>query len=137
MLKESVPANYVMVDGLGVGDVKEVVFARQADALSRRDIRYDYGDRFPNRQGQKFSGYNFRGFIYLKESQDLLKQTRFLIRKVVEEATGKMHPINVDYVKESLKGKGRQIPVSKNSPPADGLAGYNRGVGMANSLWEW
>ena len=44
-----------------------------------------------------------RGFIYLKESHDLLKQTRFLIRKVVEEATGKMHPINADYVKESLK----------------------------------
>ena len=36
MLKESVPSNYVMVDGLGVGDVKEVVL-RDRQMLSKTE----------------------------------------------------------------------------------------------------
>ena len=103
MLKESVPANYVMVDGLGVGDVKEVVL-RDRQMLSQDGI-FVMITVIDSQTGKVKNSPDIisRGFIYLKESQDLLKQTRFLIRKVVEEATGKMHPINVDYVKESLK----------------------------------
>ena len=103
MLKESVPSNYVMVDGLGVGDVKEIVL-RDRQMLSQDGI-FVMITVIDSQNGKVKNSPDIisRGFIYLKESQDLLKQTRFLIRKVVEEATGKMHPINVDYVKESLK----------------------------------
>jgi len=103
MLKESVPSNYVMVDGLGVGDVKEVVL-RDRQMLSQDGI-FVMITVIDSQTGKVKNSPDIisRGFIYLKESQDLLKQTRFLIRKVVEEATGKMHPINVDYVKENLR----------------------------------
>ena len=46
-----------------------------------------------------------RGFIYLKESQDLLNQTRLLVKKTVEDSTGNMHPINFDYVKDNIRDK--------------------------------
>ena len=103
MLKESVPANYVMVDGLGVGDIKEVVL-RDRQMLSQDGI-FVMITVIDSQTGKVKNSPDIisRGFVYLKESQELLKQTRFLIRKVVEEATGKMHPINVDYVKENLK----------------------------------
>jgi len=103
MLKESVPSNYVMVDGLGVGDIKEVVL-RDRKMLSQDGI-FVMITVIDSQTGKVKNSPDIisRGFIYLKESQDLLKQTRFLIRKVVEEATGKMHPINVDYVKENLR----------------------------------
>ena len=103
MLKESVPSNYVMVDGLGVGDIKEVVL-RDRQMLSQDGI-FVMITVIDSQTGKVKNSPDIisRGFIYLKESQDLLKQTRFLIRKVVEEATGKMHPINVDYVKENLR----------------------------------
>ncbi len=105
MLKESVPANYVMVDGLGVGDVKEVVL-RDRQMLSQDGI-FVMITVIDSQTGKVKNSPDIisRGFIYLKESQDLLKQTRMLIRKTVEEATGKMHPINVDFVKENLREK--------------------------------
>ena len=113
MLKESVPANYVMVDGLGVGDVKEVVL-RDRQMLSQDGI-FVMITVIDTQTGKVKNSPDIisRGFIYLKESQDLLKQTRMLIRKVVEEAVGKMHPINVDYVKENLREKSRQVLIPK------------------------
>lgn len=103
LLKESVQASYVMVDGLGVGDVKEVVL-RDRQMLSQDGI-FVMITVIDSQTGKVKNSPDIisRGFIYLKESQELLKQTRFLIRKVVEEITGKMHPINVDYVKEILR----------------------------------
>jgi ribonuclease J len=43
-----------------------------------------------------------RGFVYLRESQDLLAQTRIIVKKTVEESTEGMHPINFDFVKNSV-----------------------------------
>ncbi|PJE73587.1 MAG: ribonuclease J [Candidatus Terrybacteria bacterium CG10_big_fil_rev_8_21_14_0_10_41_10] len=104
-LKESVPANYVMVDGLGVGDVKEVVL-RDRQMLSQDGI-FVMITVIDSQTGQVRNSPDIisRGFVYLKESQELLRSTRQLIRKTVEEATGKMHPINMDFVKEMLREK--------------------------------
>src|SRR3989344_3553038 len=44
-----------------------------------------------------------RGFVYLKESQDLLRQTRMMAKHKIEEVTNRMHPINFDYVKNLLR----------------------------------
>ena len=44
-----------------------------------------------------------RGFIYLKESHELLSQTRHLIRHVVEESTKNMHPVNFAHVRDNVR----------------------------------
>lgn len=102
-LKESAPANYVMVDGLGVNDVKEVVL-RDRQMLAQDGI-FVIITVIDSQTGKVKNSPDIisRGFIYLRESQELLKQTRQLIKKTVEDATGKMHPINVTYVKDLLK----------------------------------
>lgn len=102
-LKESAPSNYVMVDGLGVNDVKEVVL-RDRQMLAQDGI-FVIITVIDSQTGKVKNSPDIisRGFIYLRESQELLKQTRQLIKKTVEDATGKMHPINVTYVKDLLK----------------------------------
>lgn len=104
-LKETAPANYVMVDGLGVGDVKEIVL-RDRQMLAQDGI-FVVITVIDSQTGKVKNSPDIisRGFIYLRESQDLLHQTRQLIRRTVEEATGKMHPINMAYVKELLVEK--------------------------------
>lgn len=103
LLKESVPANLVMVDGLGVGDVQEVVM-RDRQALAQDGI-FVVITVIDSQTGKVRNSPDIisRGFIYLRESQELLRHVRHLIRKTVEEATGKMHPINMDYVKNLLR----------------------------------
>jgi ribonuclease J len=43
-----------------------------------------------------------RGFIYLKENQELLHQVRLIIKKTVEDETNGMNPINFDGIKTAL-----------------------------------
>ena len=43
-----------------------------------------------------------RGFVYLRESQNLLSETRLLIKKTVEDAAVDMNPINFKNVKAEL-----------------------------------
>ena len=95
----------MLVDGLGVGDVKEVVL-RDRQMLAQDGI-FVIITAIDSQTGKVKNSPDIisRGFIYLRESQELLRQTRYLIRKTVEEATGKMHPINTTYVKELLRDR--------------------------------
>ena len=43
-----------------------------------------------------------RGFVYLRESQELLGQTRLIIKKTIEDSTHGMNPINFDFVKAQV-----------------------------------
>lgn len=103
--EERLPANYVMVDGLGVGDVQEVVL---------RDRQMMAGDGIfviiavIDAQSGKVKGSPdiiSRGFVYLRESKELLHDTRRRVIKTVEDITSEMHPINFQYIKESLRDK--------------------------------
>ena len=112
-LKETAPSNYVMVDGLGVGDVKEVVM-RDRQMLSQDGI-FVVITVIDSQTGKVRNSPDIisRGFVYLREAQDLLKQTRYLIRKTVDETAGNMHPINIDYVKDTLRNRIGQFLFQK------------------------
>lgn len=103
--KETVPANYVFVDGLGIGDVKEVVLRdRQAMANDGMFVIVALVDA---KTGKVKGSPDIisRGFIYLKESQHLLHEARGVTRRIIEEITNQMHPINVQYLREELRDK--------------------------------
>lgn len=104
ILKESVPSSYVMVDGLGVGDVREVVL-RDRQMLAQDGI-FVVIVAVDTKTGKVKGSPDIisRGFVYLKESQELLKRTRYIIRKIVEESA-QMHPINVTYMKDQLRDR--------------------------------
>ncbi|MEK7599292.1 MAG: ribonuclease J [Patescibacteria group bacterium] len=103
LTKNFAPTNYVMVDGLGIGDVKEVVLRdRQMLATDGIFVLIATVDA----QTGKVRGSPdiiSRGFVYLRESKELLYQTRQLITKNIENATHNMHPINWTFVKDNLR----------------------------------
>jgi ribonuclease J len=101
ILKEKAPAGIVMVDGFSVGDVQEVVI-RDRQMLAQDGMFVIIASVDVNTGTlRKSPDIISRGFIYLKESQDLLKEARFIIKKTVEEgAVG--NPINFDLMKEAI-----------------------------------
>jgi len=112
--KERAPTDYVMVDGLGVGDVKEVVL-RDRQHLAEDGI-FVIIAIVDSKSGKVKTSPDIisRGFIYLKESQELLKQVRGLTRKIVEEVTvGGAHPINWTHVKDNLRERVGQFLFQK------------------------
>jgi ribonuclease J len=54
-----------------------------------------------------------RGFIYMRESKDLLAEVRKKIREIVEETTTAGHPVNWSYVKDTLRDKIGQLLYNK------------------------
>lgn len=100
---KTVDAFYVMVDGLGVGDVKEVVL-RDRRMLSQDGI-FVIIAVIDSKTGLVRGSPDIisRGFIYLKESRELLQQTRHLIKRTAEEATRQMHPINFEHVRDNVR----------------------------------
>ncbi|MBX4205556.1 MAG: ribonuclease J [Candidatus Doudnabacteria bacterium] len=88
-----IPTGYVFVDGLGVGDVGEVVL-RDRQVMSK-DGMFVIIMTIDKRTGKLNSPPDIisRGFIYMKGSEDLLKEVKHEVRKVVE-----------------TKGKGPQEP---------------------------
>ena len=99
-----VPANYIMVDGLGVGDVKEVVLrARQALATDGIFIIVALVDR---KTGLLINDPQItsQGFVYMKESKDLINQTKKLIREIVSSSTSG-HTFNEGYIRNNLRNK--------------------------------
>ncbi len=102
-LKEMAPNKQVMVDQTGTNDVKEVV-VRDRQLLAQ-DGMFVIIAIIDIRTGRvrKSPDIISRGFVYLKESQDLLRTVRMLAKKKIEEATAQMHPINFDYVKNVVR----------------------------------
>ncbi len=100
---ETVPANYIMIDGLGVKDVGEIVL-RDREMLSKDGIFVIIAAI----EGQtcKLKGSPdiiSRGFIYLKESQELLQETRKLVKEIILKTATHERTKNWSYVKANLR----------------------------------
>lgn len=101
-LKEKAPSNMVMVDGFSVGDVQHVVLRdRQTLAQDGMFVVVAIIDMSTGRL-RKSPDIISRGFVYLRESQELLREARGLVKKTVEHSLVGMHPINFDYVRDKL-----------------------------------
>jgi ribonuclease J len=102
MHKEKVPSAALMVDGFAIGDMQEVVI-RDRQMLSKDGMFVIIATvNLKTGKLRKSPDIISRGFIYLRESQDLLNQARLLIKKTVEDSTRGMNPVDLDYVKNNL-----------------------------------
>ena len=111
--KKTVPSNYIMVDGLGVGDVGEVVLRdRHMLATDGMFVIIAIVDRQTG-QVQGSPDIISRGFVYLRESKDLLRETRKKVISLVNKATGKGGAVNWSYVKDEMRNKIGQFLFSK------------------------
>ncbi|OGG41779.1 hypothetical protein A2837_01015 [Candidatus Kaiserbacteria bacterium RIFCSPHIGHO2_01_FULL_46_22] len=100
--KAKAPTELVMVDGFTVGTKQEVVL-RDRQTLAEDGMFVIIATvNTKNGKLRKSPDIISRGFVYLRENQQLLSEARILIKKTVEKHTEKMHPLDLDYVKDEL-----------------------------------
>jgi len=102
LTNETVPTDYVMVDGLGVGDVSSIVL---------RDRRVMAADgmlvviaTIEGRTGKLLGNPDIisRGFVYMKENKKLIESTRMKVKKICEDHDTKS-PAFDDYLKNKIR----------------------------------
>ena len=110
---ERIPSNYVMVDGLGIGDVGEIVL-RDRQMLSR-DGMFVIVVVVDKQTGNVRGSPDIisRGFVYLRESKELLRDTRKRVIGIVNRATGSGGAVNWSYVKDEIRNKIGQFLFSR------------------------
>jgi ribonuclease J len=96
------PMTTRIVEGLHVRDIQEAVM-KDRQALAQDGI-FVIVATVNLRTGRlrKSPDIISRGFIYLRESQELLGQTRLIIKKTVEDALKRSRKVDIDAVKSEL-----------------------------------
>lgn len=100
---EKVPTNHVMVDGLGVGDIGQVVLRdRQVLAKDGMFVITTIVDGKTNKIVGK-PQVTSRGFIFVKENFDLVNATKKKVEEVIAQKTTPGERANWDYVKNNIR----------------------------------
>lgn len=100
--KEKAPSSLMMVDGVSVGDAQDVVIRdRMMLAQDGMFVILAILDQ-KTKKLKKSPDLISRGFVYLKENQELLRSCRMIIKKSVEDSASKMNPIDFDYIKMNV-----------------------------------
>ncbi|PCI20332.1 ribonuclease J [Candidatus Wolfebacteria bacterium] len=102
ILKEKAPAELSMVDGFSVGDIQNVVIRDRQ--LLAQDGMFVVIANVDSKTGtlRKSPDLISRGFVYLRESQDLLHQARIITKKTIERTAKGMNPLDLDEIKGVL-----------------------------------
>lgn len=102
LTKDKIVTDYVMVDGLGVGDVQEVVL-RDRQLMSEDGmfviivtVRAQTGEIIGN------PDIISRGFVYMKDAKHLIEEARDKVRKISTPKTTNEAP-NAQYLKNKLR----------------------------------
>lgn len=101
-LKEKAPSEDLVVEGLSISNISEVVI-RDRKMLAEDGI-FVVIALINIRTGhlKKSPDIIARGFVYLRESQELLSEARQVIKRSIEGTTVGTNPINFDYAKNSV-----------------------------------
>lgn len=97
-----VPSDYVMVDGLGVGDVSHIV-------LRDRKVMAEDGmiviiATIDSKTGEPIGNPDIisRGFVYMKENRELIEKTRMRVKKLVKDHDPRT-PADDDFIKNKIR----------------------------------
>ncbi len=109
---EQVPAHYIMVDGLGVGDVGEVVL-RDRITLAQEGMIVIIAT-IDRRTGRFLKNPDIisRGFIYLRENKELLDELRKKIRGIIGRIP-RYQQVETDYLKGLIRDQIGQFVYNK------------------------
>ncbi len=102
LTKEHVPADYVMVDGLGVGDVSNIVL-RDRRVMSADGMLVVIAT-IEGKTGKLIGNPDIisRGFVYMKENKKLIESTRMKVKKICEDTDTKSSAFD-DFIKNKIR----------------------------------
>lgn len=96
------PNAVVTVDGFSIGDIQEVVM-RDRQALAENGIFVIVASiNVKTKKLKKSPDIISRGFVYLRESQNLLHDTRRRVQRLIEQRAQGMNPIDFDKLKDAV-----------------------------------
>jgi len=100
--REKIDASYVLVDGLGVGDVGNIVL-RDRQAMAKDGI-FVVILTVDHENGRIVTSPDIisRGFIYMREREDLVFKARQEVKKMFARHNEK-YPANWDYIKKMMR----------------------------------
>jgi len=98
----SVPSGNILIDGLGIGDVGNIVL-RDRRHLSEDGLMVVVVT-ISKESGEVVAGPDIisRGFVYVRESEDLMHNARLIVRKALENCSGRQIK-EWSYMKNSIK----------------------------------
>ena len=108
--KEKAPSGAMMVDGTSISDTQDVVIRDRV--MLAQDGMFVIIALLDQKTGKlkKSPDLISRGFVYLKENQELLRQVRIIIKKSVEDTAAKIpispgqggNMVDFDIIKSNL-----------------------------------
>lgn len=113
VLDKKAPADYVFVDGSGVGDVGEIVLNDRRKLAE--DGMFIIVAVIDKKTGQVKTSPDIisRGFIYLRESKELLYETRKKVVSIINHAMSSNKAVNWGNLKDEIKNKTGNFLFSK------------------------
>lgn len=113
LTKEKVPSNYVMVDGLGVGDVGNVVL-RDRQQMSE-DGMFTVIIIVDSKTGKIIGSPDIisRGFVYMKGSAKLVDEAKKKVIEIVNKKAVAEHGTNWAYIKDNVRDQIGQFLFNK------------------------
>ncbi|HMB17336.1 MAG TPA: ribonuclease J [Candidatus Paceibacterota bacterium] len=99
---EQVPSSYVLVDGLGVGDIGEVVLRDRRTLAEEGMVVLITTISKKNGKILKSPDIISRGFVYLKDNKGLLNKVRRKIRGIIGRIPNRQS-LDMDYVKTLIQ----------------------------------
>lgn len=112
LTSEKVLTDYVMVDGLGVGDVSNIVL-RDRRVMSEDGMIVVIAT-IDSKTGDPIGNPDIisRGFVYMKENRELIEKTRMKVKKMVKDHDSRT-PADNDYIKNKIRNDVGQFLFSQ------------------------
>lgn len=103
LTKEKIPSDYVMVDGLGVGDVQEVVLRDRQ--LMSEDGMFVIIVTIKTQTGQLIGTPDIisRGFVYMKDAKHLIDEAREKVKRICDNKNPDSGAVNSQLIKNKLR----------------------------------
>ncbi len=112
LTSHKVPTDYVMVDGLGVGDVSHVVLRDRK--MMAEDGMIVIIVTIDSKTGYLIGNPDIisRGFVYMRESKELIEQVRTKVKKIATDRDPKSS-LDTAFVKNQIRDKIGQFLFTK------------------------
>jgi len=99
VLPQKTPGGPLIVDGFSVGSIQDVVIRDRKMLAADGMFIIVASLNMKTGKLKKSPDLISRGFVYLRESQELLNNARGVIKQTIETSTKGMNPINFDFIK--------------------------------------
>jgi len=110
--REKVITDYVMVDGLGVGDVSNIVLRDRR--MMAEDGMIVVIATIDSKTGDPIGNPDIisRGFVYMKENKDLIEKTRMKAKEIAKNSSSKTQT-DIDNIKNKIRNDIGQFLFTK------------------------